>query len=93
MRVIPALVTSLVFLASFSGCLSAESSEDSELVSEDQGFGSFSVVAPIDTGINVYHNHFVMNESYPPWLLEQLGVNIVCDISTNGTWEERYESD
>ena len=93
MRVIPALVTSLVFLASFSGCLSAESSEDSELVSEDQGFGSFSVVAPIDTGINVYHNHFVMNESYPPWLLEQLGVNIVCDISTNGTWQERYESD
>ena len=34
-----------------------------------------------------------MNESYPPWLLEQLGVNIVCDISTNGTWQERYESD
>jgi len=58
-----------------------------------EGFGSFSVVAPIDTGINVYHNHFSMNESYPGWLLDQLGVNMVCNITSNGTWQERYEAD
>ena len=42
---------------------------------EELGFGAFSVVAPIYSGINVYHNHFLMNESYPQWLLVGLGVN------------------
>ncbi|MEL0189252.1 MAG: S8/S53 family peptidase [Candidatus Poseidoniales archaeon] len=69
----------------------SEEKEDNAVV--DDSFGAFSVVAPIDTGINVYHNHFSMNESYPQWLLDQLGVNKVCEISKNGTWEERYESD
>jgi len=34
-----------------------------------------------------------MNESYPQWLLDQLGVNMVCNITNNGTWQERYEAD
>ena len=60
---------------------------------EESGFGSFSVVAPIDTGINVYHNHFLMNESYPQWLLDGLGVNKICDVTLTGTWQERYDAD
>jgi len=60
---------------------------------EEAGFGAFSVVAPIDTGINVYHNHFLMNESYPQWLLDGLGVNKICDVTLTGTWQERYEAD
>ena len=60
---------------------------------EEPGFGSFSVVAPIDTGINVYHNHFLMNESYPQWLLDGFGVNKICDVTLTGTWQERYDAD
>ena len=41
-----------------------------EDVDEFDEFGGYSVVAPIDTGINVYHNHFAMNGTYPDWLLE-----------------------
>ena len=54
---------------------------------------AFSVVAPIDTGINVYHDHFRTNETYPQWLLDELGVNKVCELTFNGTWQERYDAD
>ena len=92
MKVLSALTSILVISASLVGCMEeSEEKEDNAVV--DDSFGAFSVVAPIDTGINVYHNHFSMNESYPQWLLDQLGVNKVCEISKNGTWEERYESD
>ena len=92
MKVLSTLTSILVISASLVGCIGGgEEKEDNAVV--DDSFGAFSVVAPIDTGINVYHNHFSMNESYPQWLLDQLGVNKVCEISKNGTWEERYESD
>ena len=92
MKVLSALTSILVISASLVGCMGgSEEKEDVAVV--DDSFGAFSVVAPIDTGINVYHNHFSMNESYPQWLLDQLGVNKVCEISKNGTWEERYEAD
>ena len=92
MKVLSALTSILVISASLVGCMEeSEEKEDNAVV--DDSFGAFSVVAPIDTGINVYHNHFSMNESYPQWLLDQLGVNKVCEISKNGTWEERYEAD
>ena len=92
MKVLSTLTSILVISASLVGCMGgSEEKEDIALVYDS--FGAFSVVAPIDTGINVYHNHFSMNESYPQWLLDQLGVNKVCEISKNGTWEERYESD
>jgi hypothetical protein len=92
MKVLSTLTSILVISASLVGCMGgSEEKEDNAVI--DDSFGAFSVVAPIDTGINVYHNHFSMNESYPQWLLDQLGVNKVCEISKNGTWEERYESD
>ena len=87
-----ALASVLVISATLVGCMT-ESEEQEDILVEDGFFGAFSVVAPVDTGINVYHNHFSMNESYPEWLLDQLGVNKVCEISKNGTWQERYEAD
>jgi len=92
MKLLSTLTSILVISASLVGCMGG-SEEKEDIAVVDDSFGAFSVVAPIDTGINVYHNHFSMNESYPQWLLDQLGVNKVCEISKNGTWEERYESD
>ncbi|MGB1680136.1 MAG: S8/S53 family peptidase [Candidatus Thalassarchaeaceae archaeon] len=92
MKVLSTLTSILVISASLVGCMGG-SEEKEDIAVVDDSFGAFSVVAPIDTGINVYHNHFSMNESYPQWLLDQLGVNKICEISKNGTWEERYESD
>tara|TARA_Y100001935_G_scaffold57968_2_gene48525 strand:- start:5873 stop:7072 length:1200 start_codon:yes stop_codon:yes gene_type:complete len=82
----------ILLSVSVSGCFGS----DVTIPEEEQGleiFGSYSVVAPIDTGINVYHNHFAMNETYPEWLLEGLGVTMWCNLTTNGTWAERYEAD
>ena len=92
-RTASAMIAVLMLSAPLVGCLGGhdEGTEPETEVSE--GFGSFSVVAPVDTGINVYHDHFTMNESYPQWLLDQLGVNMVCNITNNGTWQERYEAD
>lgn len=53
----------------------------------------YSVVAPIDTGINVYHDHFRTEEVYPDWLLDGLGVTKTCNPTFEGTWQERYEAD
>jgi hypothetical protein len=53
----------------------------------------YSVVAPIDTGINVYHDHFRTEEVYPDWLLDGLGVTMTCTPTFEGTWQERYEAD
>ena len=92
MKVLSTLISILVISAGLVGCM-GESEEEEDISVINDSFGAFSVVAPIDTGINVYHNHFSMNESYPQWLLDQLGVNKVCEISKNGTWEERYEAD
>lgn len=92
MQVLSTLTSILVISASLVGCM-GESEEKEDIAVVDGSFGAFSVVAPIDTGINVYHSHFSMNETYPQWLLDQLGVNKVCEISKNGTWEERYEAD
>ena len=93
-RSIALVVSLLVIVTSLSGCLLWGDDEPIEVLPEtEEGFGAFSVVAPIDTGINVYHNHFRMNETYPQWLLEGLGVNKICDVTLNGTWQERYEAD
>ncbi|DAC10951.1 MAG TPA: hypothetical protein D7I09_01945, partial [Candidatus Poseidoniales archaeon] len=60
---------------------------------QEQLWRPFSVVAPIDTGINVYHNHFSSEEVLPDWLLDAFGVTLVCDISTTGTYQERLVAD
>jgi len=84
----------LLMMPLFSGCiLWDEPSVVTENEIVDESFGPYTVVAPIDTGINVYHNHFIMNESYPQSLLDGLNVTMICDISTEGTWQERYEAD
>ena len=59
----------------------------------DTDWRHYSVVAPVDTGINVYHDHFRTDEVYPTWLLESLGVTKTCYISFDGSWEERYQAD
>ena len=84
---------SILLLSSFSGCYGNAAIYSIQDNSTSDNFGAFSVVAPIDTGINVYHDHFIMEEDYPQWLLNGLGVTKVCDITKNGTWEERYSSD
>ena len=50
-----ALTSILVISASLVGCM-GESEEEEDILAVDDSFGAFSVVAPIDTGINVYHN-------------------------------------
>ena len=88
------MLSLLVLAAPLSGCLLWGDEGKPEVQPEEEaGFGAFSVVAPIDTGINVYHNHFLMNESYPQWLLDGLGVNKICDVTLTGTWQERYDAD
>ena len=59
----------------------------------DTDWRHYSVVAPVDTGINVYHDHFRTDEVYPNWLLESLGVTKTCYITFDGSWEERYQAD
>ena len=93
MKTAAALIVVLMLSAPLVGCLGGQDKGMETEIEIIEGFGSFSVVAPIDTGINVYHDHFSMNESYPQWLLDQLGVNMVCNITSNGTWQERYEAD
>mgnify|MGYP002875553767 CR=1 FL=1 len=76
-----------------SGCIIGDDVSVSEEEIVGESFGPYTVVAPIDTGINVYHNHFIMNESYPQSLLDGLNVTMICDITKEGSWQERYEAD
>lgn len=93
MRIAPCVVVSLVMLSSvLSGCIHTNDPDQVEMIDE-QTTNAYSIVAPIDTGINVYHNHFVFNETLPEWLLDGLGVTMWCNITTEGTWQERYEAD
>ena len=89
----------LIFSVIFFGYIALEFSDDSSSssvkveVNTSTDWRHYSVVAPIDTGINVYHDHFRTDEVYPNWLLEQLGVTMTCGITLEGTWQERYEAD
>ena len=82
----------IMIMASLSGCISDDSKETIP-IDEEETFRNYSVVAPIDTGINVYHDHFRTNETYPEWLLDGLGVTMTCELTFVGTWQERYEAD
>jgi len=93
MRIAPCVVVSLVMLSSvLAGCIHTNDPDQVEIIDE-QTANAYSIVAPIDTGINVYHNHFVFNETLPEWMLDGLGVTMWCNITTEGTWQERYEAD
>ena len=87
-------ISCLIMCSVFSGCLFSSSTsmvDDGSVI--DPETESFSIVAPIDTGINVYHNHFIMNESIPDWIIEGMGVTMWCNITKEGTWQERFEAD
>ena len=89
------LAVSLVLVmitASLSGCMSDDSAQET-LIEDEEIFRNYSIVAPIDTGINVYHDHFRTNETYPDWLLEGLGITMTCELTFLGTWQERYDAD
>lgn len=93
MRVATWAVVSLVIVSSvLVGCIDNNDIDDVVIVDENPR-NAYSIVAPIDTGINVYHNHFILNETLPNWMLEGLGVTMWCNITTEGTWQERYEAD
>lgn len=93
MRIATWAVVSLVLVSSvLVGCIDNNDVDDVEIV-DDKVRNAYSIVAPIDTGINVYHNHFILNETLPNWMLESLGVTMWCNITTEGTWQERYEAD
>ena len=89
------ILTFLLIFSFFALSLGGENNQQSvsENESSNDDWRAFSVVAPIDTGINVYHDHFRTNETYPDWLLEGLGVNKICELTFEGTWQERYDSD
>ena len=82
----------IMMMSSLSGCIAEDSTQET-LIEDDDTFRNYSIVAPIDTGINVYHDHFRTNETYPEWLLEGLGVTMTCQLTFSGTWQERYEAD
>lgn len=93
MRVATRAVVSLVIVSSaLAGCIDNNVTDDVEIIDEKIQ-NAYSIVAPIDTGINVYHNHFILNKTLPNWMLEGLGVTMWCNITTEGTWQERYEAD
>ena len=65
------ILTFLLIFSFFALSLGGETNQQSvsENESSNDDWRAFSVVAPIDTGINVYHDHFRTNETYPEWLL------------------------
>ena len=93
MRIVPWAIVSVVILSStLAGCIHTNDTKTVEII-EDERLEAYSIVAPIDTGINVYHQHFTLNETLPDWMLNGLGVTMWCNITKEGTWEERYEAD
>ena len=93
MRAVASALVLMLTSAMLSGCIWGDETAPEEPEPMKDEFRAFSVVAPIDTGINVYHDHFRSNETLPDWMLEQFGVTMTCELTFEGTWEERYEPD
>ena len=91
--VILLLVVGMSYFAISDWGTDDEGQNSTSSIDSDTGWRHYSVVAPVDTGINVYHDHFRTEEVYPNWLLESLGVTKTCDITFDGSWQERYEAD
>jgi hypothetical protein len=77
----------------FSGCFADADVEEEISIEFGDDFRAYSVVAPIDTGINPYHNHFRSNETLPQWLIEGLGTTIICNLTMEGSYQERVDAD
>ncbi len=96
-RMMGALLSTLLLSTVVLGIAMNTNSSSNNSVDGQQEEGnewrSFSVVAPIDTGINVYHDHFRSNETFPAWLGQQLGVTITCELTFEGTYQERVDAD
>ena len=96
-RMMGALLSTLLLSAVVLGiAMNTNSNPDNSVVGqqeEENEWRSFSVVAPIDTGINVYHDHFRSNETFPTWLIQQLGVTITCELTFEGSYQERVDAD
>ena len=91
--VILLLVVGMSYFAISDWGTDDEVQKSTSSINSDTGWRHYSVVAPVDTGINVYHDHFRTDEVYPNWLLESLGVTKTCDMTFDGSWQERYEAD
>ena len=89
----PWLLVTLMLMVPMSGCMGDVVNLGPDPTPPEQDFRPYTVVAPIDTGINVYHDHFRSNETLPDWMLEAFGVTMVCNLTFEGTWQERYEAD
>ena len=87
------LIVGMSYFAMSDWGIDDEGQKSSVSVNSDTGWRHYSVVAPVDTGINVYHDHFRTSEVYPDWLLDSLGVTKTCDMTFDGSWQERYEAD
>ena len=84
----------LIIFIMISGCLDDSiTSESNEIEIQEDFWDSYSVVAPVDTGINPYHDHFQKNQSLPQSFLDEFGVTMTCELTQTGTWEERVEAD
>ena len=74
-RIIIALMIALLIIGAILLALAGDNVEQNEpqaTSQSDSQWRPFSVIAPIDTGINVYK---------------------VCDLTFNGSWQERYDAD
>ena len=87
------LIVGLIATSSMAGCFGEEKKTVEDMSAKEEVWPAYSVVAPIDTGINVYHDHFRTNDTYPQWLLDGLGVNKICNLTFNGSYEERFSAD
>jgi hypothetical protein len=83
----------IITISLFSGCFGGDDVVEDVIIEFGDDFRPYSVVAPIDTGINPYHNHFRSNETLPQWLIEGLGTTIICNLTMEGTYQERVDAD
>ena len=90
----PILLALLMVSASLAGCFGDEGEDVAESPSEsDNGFRPYTVIAPIDTGINPYHDHFQTDEILPDWFIEAMLTTIICDLTQEGSYQERVDAD
>lgn len=87
------MLTLLLLTAGLSGCFGEGEIIIDEVIEIDDSFRAFTVIAPIDTGINPYHNHFQTDEILPDWFIEAMGTTIICNLTTEGTYQERLDAD
>ena len=90
----PLLLAILMVSASLSGCFGEEEIPAPEVeIDLGNGFRPYTVIAPIDTGINPYHDHFQTDEILPDWFIQEMQTTIICNLTQVGTYQERVDAD